>query len=331
MPDRRESSPARRPPPTEWSILLARHEGSPGRAEPRVEWAEIRGDRQIAELARQREGLVDAGELAAAGLLPDAVARRVAAGGLRRVHHGVYQVGPIAGPRAREVAALLAVGQPALLSHHSAAALWGFGAAWPGDVHVTVPAGRRRRRPGIRAHRSADLDGTIHQRLPLTTPARTLLDLASHLGQDELDRAVEQAQVMRLVTESALMRLLQECSGRRGARPLARALRIEPALMRSRAERILRQLVAAARLPRPQYNARVCGHEVDALWREARLVVEIDGFAYHSGRAAFERDRRRDADLTQAGFRVLRLTWRQLTEEPEAVVARLAALLAAGD
>jgi very-short-patch-repair endonuclease len=330
VPARRESPPARHHPTAEWSILLARPEGSPTRFEQPVEWAEIRGDRRIAELAGLREGLVDADELAAAGLLPDAIARRVAAGGLRRVHHGIYQVGPIAGPRAREVGALLAVGEPALLSHHSAAALWGFRTSWPGDVHVTVPAGCRRRRPGIRAHRSHDLDGTIHQRLPLTTPARTLLDLASNLRQDELDHAVEQAQVMRLVTEDALARLLRERSGRRGARALSRALRLEPALMRSRAERRLRQLVRAAGLPRPQYNTRVCGHEVDVLWRRARLVIEIDGFDYHSTRAAFERDRRRDAELMQAGFRVVRLTWRQICDEPEAVVARLAALLAGG-
>lgn len=274
-----------------------------------------------------REGLVDADELAAAGLLPDAIARRVAAGGLRRVHHGVYQVGPIAGPRAREVGALLAVGEPALLSHHSAAALWGFTPAWAGDVHVTVPAGRRCRRPGIRAHRSDVLDGAIHRRLPLTMPARTLLDLASHLRPTELDRAVEEAQVLRLVTEHKLVRLLQERPGCRGARALARALRIEPARMRSRAERSLRRIVEVAALPRPEYNAHVCGHEVDALWREARLVIESDGFAFHSTRAAFERDRRRDAELTLAGYRVVRLTWWQLTDEPQLVAARIAALL----
>jgi very-short-patch-repair endonuclease len=101
-----------------------------------------------------------------------------------------------------------------------------------------------------------------------------------------------------------------------------------PALTRSEAERLLLRLVRAAGLPPPEHNVRVGGHEPDLLWREHRLVVEVDGYTYHSGRAAFERDRVRDAELLASGFRVLRLTWRRLVEEPESVVARLAQALA---
>jgi very-short-patch-repair endonuclease len=105
---------------------------------------------------------------------------------------------------------------------------------------------------------------------------------------------------------------------------MSQALHHEPALTRSQAERGLLELIRAARLPRPETNVRVERHEVDFLWRAARLVAEVDGYAFHGTRGAFERDRRRDADLQAAGWRVLRITWRRLAEEPEAVVATLA-------
>jgi very-short-patch-repair endonuclease len=282
------------------------------------------GDRAVAALAACQHGVVTSAQLAAAGLGSRAIAHRVAQGRLIRLHRGVYQVGPVAAPRGPEMAAVLACGEGALLSHHTAADLWGI-MPHAGDVHVTVAGEARRRRPGLQIHRSASLNAAVHHGLPLTTPARTLRDLAPHLPQHELDRAVEQAQILKLAT---LDELETAVIGRsRGSRALRRALHDEPTLTRSDAERRLLDLVRAARLPRPETNAVVLGCEVDVLWRAKRLVVEVDGFAYHSSRAAFERDRRRDAALQAAGYRVVRLTWRQITLEPHAVVAALATLL----
>ena len=233
---------------------------------------------------------------------------------------GVYQVGPILPPFGREMAAVLACGDNALLSHHSAAAIWRIRPAHEGDVHVTVSGRDQRPRPGLHIHRSLSLIAAVHDGLPLTNPARTLHDMATLLPQHQLDRAVEEAQVLRLVTRKELEQL--------PSRPAVKsALRTEPALTRSEAERKLLELVRAARLPRPETNVHVAGYEVDFLWRDHRLVVEVDGFAFHASRTAFERDRARDATLQAAGYRVVRLTWRQLTDEPHAVVARLASLL----
>ena len=271
----------------------------------------------IAELARRQHGVVATRQLAAAGVGESGIRHRVRKGRLVRLHRGVYLVAPLPAPLTREMAALLACGDQAALSHHSAAAVWGFRPPHQGDVHVTVERGRAASRPGIRVHRTLSLNAAIHQGLTLTTPAQTLADLATTLTDHELDRAVEQALILRLTTHDELA----------GTARLRRALRTEPALTRSEAERRLLDLTRAARIPRPAANTRVGRHEVDLLWTAQRLVVEVDGYAFHGSRHAFERDRRRDADLVAAGYRVIRFTWRQITREPEAVVARLAVLV----
>jgi very-short-patch-repair endonuclease len=276
-------------------------------------------DRAVVALAARQHGVVTTRQLAIAGLTRNAVARRVAHGWLTPVFRGVYRVGPVPGARAREMAAILACGGTTLLSHQSAAAVWGF-REHDGDVHVTVMTGNPRPRPGLRVHRTTradSLNAAVKNGLPLTSPARTLHDLAAHLPQHELDRAVEEAQVLKLVAPSEL----------EGRPALRRALANEPAFTRSEGERRLVRLVRAARLPRPVTNTHVAGWEVDAFWPDRRLVAEVDGFAYHGSRAAFERDRRKDAVLQTVGYRVVRFTWRQLDEEPHAVVARLAQLL----
>jgi very-short-patch-repair endonuclease len=160
---------------------------------------------------------------------------------------------------------------------------------------------------------------------------RAPLDVAAGLAGAELDRALEHALVGRLESRDSLLELLDRHRGGRGARALRTALDalVEPRLTRSEAERRLLGLVRAARLPVPEANVRLAGHEVDLLWRDRGFVVEVDGYAFHGGRAAFERDRRRDADLLAAGHRVLRVTWRQIAAEPEALVASLATTLAA--
>jgi len=238
----------------------------------------------------------------------------VAHGRLTRLHRGVYRVGPEPGVYAREMAAVLATG--GALSHHSAAALWGIRPPHDGDTHITV-TGKARSRGGVKVHRSASLNAAVHLGLPLTTPARTLHDLAPLVPQHDLDRAVEEALIRGLATADDL-----------GTRPALRtASRTEPRLTRSEAERRMLRLIRAARLPTPATNLRVAGWEVDVVWPRHRLVVEVDGYAYHGNRAAFERDRRKDAALVAAGYRVVRITWRQIVDEPHAVVALLARLL----
>jgi very-short-patch-repair endonuclease len=272
------------------------------------------GDRAIAQLAARQRGVVTTAQLEAAGIGRRGVAHRVAHGRLTRVLRGVYRVGPVEAPFAREMAAVLATG--GALSHHSAAMVWGLRAPQDGPVHITVASGARNR-AGVRIHRSPSLKAAVHNGLPLTTAARTLHDLAPALPPAELDRAVEEAQIRGLVTA-------RELTGR------AAAAIAEPRLTRSEAERRLLKLIQRARLPRPATNVRVAGWEVDAFWPAERLVVEVDGYAYHGNRAAFERDRRKDAALVAAGYTVIRITWRQLADEPFAVVALLARLIRRG-
>ena len=160
----------------------------------------------------------------------------------------------------------------------------------------------------------------------MTSPARTLVDLAATASTPNLERALNEARVLRLLRPGEL----DAPAGARGARRLRALLDDTTTFTRSEAERRLVALVLKAQLPRPRTNTRVGGFEVDAHWPDHRLVVEVDGYATHAGKRAFERDRHRDAILQTAGHRVLRLTWRQLTTEPEATAARLAVLLHGG-
>ena len=146
----------------------------------------------------------------------------------------------------------------------------------------------------------------------------------------ELERAVADAQRRRLTTRGALVSVLARYPGRAGTRALRALLetRGAPALTRSEAEERLLTLTRKGQLPAPDVNVRVGPYEVDFLWREARLVVEVDGFAFHRDRDAFEADRRRDAELAARGFNVIRVTWRRLIDEPEAVLVRIGQALA---
>jgi very-short-patch-repair endonuclease len=289
-------------------------------------------ERAVLIVAARQHACVTSAQLAEAGLSRHAIAHRVGTGWLRRLHRGVYLVGPLQAPHSRAMAATLAVGAGALLSHHAAAVLWGLRPPRGGPIDVTVPGRERRHRDGIRTHTVARLhpaDATRQHGIPVTSPARTLLDVASALGPGDLARATEEAQVQRRVSTHSLDEQFSRYPTHRGTAALTQAIRPDPALTRSEAERRFLELIRAARLPTPETNVRIDGHEVDLLWRQAKLMVEIDGYAFHSSRSAFERDRRRDAALTGRGWRVIRITWRQLTEEPEAVVAILATALAA--
>jgi hypothetical protein len=292
----------------------------------------------VAAAAAQRHGVLSLAELADAGLGPRGAQHRADAGHLHRLFPGVYAVGhPGVSVDGWRRAATVACGADALLSHRSAAAAWGLCDDDPVRWHVTVP------RRGLTAPRDVHLHFTRRldradlatlRAVPTTAVPRTLVDLAAVLEPEALERAVHQAAVLRLLDRRAMAGALERACGRRGVGRL-RALVGETASgpIRSELERRFLTLCRRAAVPRPEVNARVRARgarfEVDALWRDARVGVELDGAAFHLTRRAFEVDRRRDAVLAAAGYVVLRYTWRRISEEPEKVVGELRAVLAA--
>jgi very-short-patch-repair endonuclease len=289
-------------------------------------------DKAVAELARLQWGVASLAQLRAAGLSYEAVRSRVRAGRLHRLHHGVYAVGhTVLRREGRWLAAVLACGEGAVLSHRSAAAHWGLLPSDATRIDVTAP----RTRGGdakVRLHRSRSLiarDTDTHQGIPITSLARTLLDLAATVRPDRLERALAQAQRLQLYDHSAVTDLLARANGHRGKRALAEATAHDPKLTASDWEIRLLKLVRAAALPEPLVNLPLDAPDYgqcrpDFHWPAHRLIVETDGWATHRTRAAFERDRAKDAALTAAGYRVVRFTWRT----PDAVIRkRLQALL----
>lgn len=300
-----------------------------------MDTAAARRERTIAELASRPRGVVTASQLRAAGFDRQAIKRRLRAGRLHRLHRGVYLVGHRVAPAgAAELAAVLACGAGSVVSHDTAARLWRLPAFLDGNgpIHVTVPGRDARSRPGVVVHRVRALSRRDVRRvdgIPATCPARTLLDLASVLPLHELELTLADARALGLVSDRDLSDVLTRAGTRRGAGVLRRLLELERSdgLSRSEAERRLFALVRAAGLPLPKKNARVGRLQVDFLWLREKLIVEVDGYAYHSSMRAFERDRERDAQLAARGHTVIRVTWRQLRDGPEAVVARIAAAL----
>jgi hypothetical protein len=244
-------------------------------------------------------------------------------GRLFPLHRAVYALGHEAvGHRGRELAAVLAVGDGTLLAHQSAGGLWAMRPQWLGAIHVI--AGKRATVHGVVCHsgRIHPLDRAERHGIPVTSPARTLLDLATVLPERDLESAVAEAAIKALADRPALEALISRSNGHRGVGVLTRLLDdVEPT--RSALEREFRKLVNAYDLPQPILNGRVNGYEVDAHWPEHRLVVEIDGYAYHSTRRAFEEDRIRDAELQALGWRVIRITFRQLRQTPAATADRV--------
>ena len=288
-------------------------------------------DLVIAELAARQHGVVARRQLLAAGVSDDAIAHRLALRRLHRLHAGAFSIGERPGQLGLFMAAVLACGDGALLSHRSAAALWDL-ARDRGPIDVLVVGGPRTRR-GLSVHRSRSLDpadAATHQGIPCTSVARTLVDMASVAGHDELRRLLERSIVLRLFDNHQLTAALDRANGRRGTGTLRRLVtdldeNLPPT--RSEFERRFHQLIKEASLPRPVTNELVNGYEVDFHWPDARLIVETDGRATHDNPLAFERDRQRDLDLTLAGWHVIRISWRQLTTEPDRVVALLRAKL----
>lgn len=277
-------------------------------------------DLRVAEIAARQYGVVTLRQLEEVGLSREATFKRARRGRLHRIHRGVYAVGHRApNLHARWMAAVFACGEGAVLSHGSAATLWGLLRPIDGPVHVSVPttAGLKHR-PGIHLHRSPSLSPsslpirgrrqrrqtTFRDRIPVTTIQRTIDDLDGTIPPYLLRRARRQAELMGVRLEGA--------EGRRS---------------RSDLEEDFLALCARHRLPPPETNVKIGRWEIDFLWRDRNLVVETDSFAYHRGSVSFEDDHARDLDLRQRGYTVLRFTDKQIDFEPERVVADVAAAL----
>jgi very-short-patch-repair endonuclease len=292
-----------------------------------------RRERGVAALAARQHGVITRTQLVRSGVGRDAIDKRLRSGRLHRLHRGVYLLGhPVPPPYALELAAVFACSPRSLLSNRDAAYLWRLLAASerPTSISVTVVGRNPRPRAGIRLHRVASIPrDEIRTRhgIPLTSPARTLLDLAATSPRD-LERALAEAYAKHLVRHAELVTLVARHPRHRGVARLRALIEGDPAFTRSEAERHLLALIRKAKLPLPEVNVYLGPYEVDFLWRRERVIVEVDGYAFHSSRRAFEDDRRRDADLAAHGYRVIRITWRQIVSEPAAVLVRLAQTLA---
>jgi very-short-patch-repair endonuclease len=279
--------------------------------------AQPRPDEVVARIAAGQHGVVTTAQLTNAGMHPSGITKRLRSGRLHRIHRRVYAVGHSGlGNEGRWMAGVLALGDGAVLSHRSAAALW---QVWPSKkrravyratlVEVTVPrGGGRARRPGLVMHRSSTL-GDQHctklRNIPVTNPERTLEDLRRVLLRGEFAAARREAEFLRL--------------------PIGPEHASDHT--RSELEARFLGLCRQYRLPRPEVNVQVGSFTVDFLWRTQRLVVEVDGWEAHGSRSAFESDRARDVELATMGYEVVRFTWNRVTDESAAVAAAIASLL----
>jgi very-short-patch-repair endonuclease len=294
-------------------------------------------DWRLAALAERQYGVVARRQLVAIGIRDKMVLDRVRSGRLVRLHRGVYAVGHRQLRREGHwLAAVLAAGPSAVLSHRDAAALHTL--LSPGShrrVEVTT-TGRARSSDRTRVYRTTILDAedvTSHLGIAVTSVARTLVDLAGTVPPDRLRKAINEAERLSLFDAGALERTLTRTAGRRGSshRAVQQALAEIRAhgiqLTRSELEDRFVSLVARHSLPPPTMNAVIAGMEIDAVWHEQPLAVELDGYDYHRTRRAFQQDRDRANDLTQAGYVVLRFTHADVAGRPRHVAARLARCL----
>lgn len=291
-------------------------------------------ERRLAALAERQHGVVAQRQLEALGFSRRAIERRLDHWRLRHAHREVFAVGHSRLSRYGQwLAAVLAYGDGALLSHRSAAALWGLAKPTTGSIDVTAPAGRqgvsRRKRIWIHRCQLHPDDKDIRAEIPVTTVARTLFDLAEVVDLRSLESAWEEADRLKLLELPAVEKVCERSFGRRALRPVRRLLAetCVPTITRSPLEERFIAFCQTHELPPPSTNVLLLGREIDALWPQQRLIVELDGFAFHSHRAAFERDRARDATLQVAGYRIVRITHRRLERAPTSVAKQLRALL----
>ena len=287
-------------------------------------------DRAIGALAERQHGLVSRPQLLELGLGRRAIEHRLELGRLEPVHRGVYTIGHrLLARDGRWMAAVLACGPGAVLSYHSAAALWGLRQSDRLEVTTRTAHCLQER---VTVHRST-LRGderTRHRGIPTTTVPRTLLDLSAVLKPADLRGALRQAEQLRLTDPLSLRDLVDRYPRRAGVatvRALLDEARLGLNVIRSELEERFQAFLIKTRLPLPKTNQRIEGYEVDCVWPEHGLIVELDGHASHSPTHAFESDRARDSRLQAAGWQVIRVTWRQLHEHPQLLEADLRRLL----
>jgi hypothetical protein len=288
----------------------------------------------IAELAERQHGVVALRQLMAAGLTGKSVESRLRRGRLHAIHRGVYAVGHrVVGADGLRLAATLAAGSDAVLSHYSAAQLWGLRLSPRSRHDVTVPR-QVRSRQAIRVHQALlpPDEVTTVRGIPVTSVPRTILDIAATARQREVARLIHEAEVKRLWDALSLWDLLARYPRRPGTRAVRSALaERDLGVPKNVFEDAFLSFLDRYGLPQPETNVwlAVGGHmyEIDCLWRAKRLVVELDGRGAHDTARAFERDRAKDRRLIVAGWRPMRLTWRQLQREPRQLARDLASLI----
>jgi very-short-patch-repair endonuclease len=282
--------------------------------------SEKRG-RKAWALARRQHSVLTRRDLLGLGYGADAIKHRVRSGRLHPVARGVYAVGrPDLSREGRWMAAVLACGAGAALSHRSAAALWGFAEEHRDDIDVSIRRASEVRQRGIRCRRRPSLpsqDTTTHLGISVTQPVRTLIDLATVMGPKTLERAVNEADKHGVIDPDRLRRALGDHPGEPGVRPLRRILDKHTfRLSDSELEVLFRPIARSSGLPEPRTKQMVNGFEVDFFWPALGLVVETDGLRYHRTPAAQARDALRDQAHTAAGFTRLRFSHRQVKYEP---------------
>jgi predicted transcriptional regulator of viral defense system/very-short-patch-repair endonuclease len=295
-------------------------------------------DVELAELARRQHAVVNRRQLLRMGLGRRAIERRLEAGRLHRLHDGVYAVGHRLIPRdGWLMAAVLASGPEAVLSHRSAAALWGLRGYPEGAVHVTVPR-KSTSSKQIRRHvsRVPGDERAAREGIPVTTVPRTIFDLAATEDVDAVISMLREAEYLRRWDRLSLWDLVERYPGRRGVRKVRFALerlkKEPPGRKRSKLEERFAPFLRRHRLPLPRFNDWILlepkRYQVDCHWPGTGQVVELDGWEGHNTRSAFREDRARDRRLRVAGYTVTHITWNQLDDEPLAIAADLRALLA---
>lgn len=282
-------------------------------------------------LAAKQHGVVARRQLLELGLSAQSIQHRLARRRLHRVHRGVYAVGrPALSREGHWMAAILACGRGAALSHESAAALWGIGPL-PATLEVTIPVASPRRCDGVCVHRRPNLLAThvtVHKAIPVTKPVRTAIDLATRLNPARLERAINEADGLGLFSPERLLAALDDHPGVRGVGPLrsllgARIFRLTD----SELERRFLRIVEKARLPYPLTQQSVGGFRVDFFWPDLGLVVETDGLTYHRTPSQQARDRVRDQTHLAAGLTPLRFTHAQVRFESGYVSETLVSLV----
>jgi very-short-patch-repair endonuclease len=296
--------------------------------------ADYSRDRAITRIASRQRDLITPTQLWECGLGKDAVARRVRAGWLRLVFQGVYSVGSgELPPLGLESAALLSCGAGSFISHRSAAFVWGMRKSGPPEAEVSVVGFRCRARKGIRLHRIKAIDRRDlrrHEDLWVSSPARAVLEIAAVGSRDELVDVIDQGLALRRFTSGDLKLVLERNRPCRGAGRLAEVIADDTAMAisRSRAEKALLRLIRDARLPLPETNVKFGRFEADFVWREQKLIVELDSATYHSGPGVFHRDHEKDLVFRGAGFDVMRPTRAHVVYEGPRVLVLIAQALA---